>query len=237
VIDSFVLEPDQINLGSFASDVGTSREFSVYCYAEGIDLDRLEWSNPDKDRFFKLTSTPFSPAESKGHTKALKAHKVKLEVLPGLPVGPTSGSVMMFTNQGDEVDKLELKVNGTVVSEISLIGGSAFKPDSNLLTIGNLTSKDEFSTKIWLVLRGQGHESMEVAIDQKDAKESLNVSLGDRKIEATRTLIPINFDVPKGAPEVYYPGIGKGTFAQVVVRTISGKSVELPIYVKLVITK
>lgn len=237
VIDSFVLDPDSINLGSFASDVGTSREFSIYCYAEGVDLERLEWSNPDKSQYFKISQTPFSPAESEGHTKALKAYKVKVDVLPGLPVGSIGGSVQLFTNQGEEVDRLQVTVNGTAVSELSLIGGSAFKPDSNILTIGNLTSKDEFSTKLWLVLRGQGHESIEVAIDQKVAKESLKVSLGDRKVEANRTLIPINFDVPKGAPEAYYPGIGKGTFAEVVVKTTSGRAVELPIFVKLIITK
>jgi hypothetical protein len=237
VIDSFVIEPDQINLGSFASDVGTSREFSVYCYTEGVDHEGAEWSDQEKSKFFKLSSTPFSPADSEGHTKALKAHKVKLEVLPGLPVGLISGRVMLLTNQGEEVERIQVQVNGTVVSNMSLIGGSSFKPDSNVLTIGQLASNEGFSTKIWLVLRGEGHESMEVTIDQKHAKDALNVSLGDRKIEANRTLIPINFDVPKGAPEVYYPGAGKGTYAEVVVRADFGKSVEIPIYVKLIITK
>lgn len=237
VIDSFVLDPDHINLGTFAADVGTSREFSVYGYTEGVELHRLEWENTDQSKFIKLTSTPFSPSDSAGHSKALKAHKVKLEVLPGLPVGSLSGKIILQTNHGDAIDRLELAVNGTVSSEISFLGGSLFRPDLSVLTIGTVDPSSGFSTKIWLVLRGKEHEKMEVSVDQINAQESLKVSLGERKIESSRTMIPINFDVPKGAPNAYYPGNGKGTYAEVVVRANAATTVELPIHVRLIITK
>jgi hypothetical protein len=237
VIDSFVLVPDQINLGSFASDVGTSREFTVFCYAEGVDLDSVEWSSPETSQFVKLTTTPFSPAESEGHSKALKAHKVNVEVLAGMPVGPTSGRVLLNTNK-PEIDKLELKVNGTSVSEISLIGGSAFRPDQNVLTIGTLAPGEEFSTKLWLVLRGKDHQAMKVEIDQKGANDSLKVTLGEPNTkDPNRTVIPVNFDVPKGAPDVYYPGTGKSTYVEVVLRATSDRTIQLPVFVKLVIDK
>jgi hypothetical protein len=160
---------------------------------------------------------------------------VNVEVLAGMPVGPTSGKVLLNTNK-PEIDKLELKVNGTSVSEISIIGGSAFRIDQNVLTIPPLAPGEEFSTKLWLVLRGKDHQSMKVDIDQKGAKDSLKVTLGEPNTkDPNRTVIPVNFDVPKGAPDVYYPGTGKGTFVEVVLRATSDRTIQLPVFVKLVI--
>ena len=48
-------------------------------------------------------------------------------------------------------------------------------------------------------------------------------------------MIPIQFDVPKGAKEAYYPGNEKGSFAKVVIRSNSSKLPEMPVYIRLVV--
>ena len=87
------------------------------------------------------------------------------------------------------------------------------------------------------MLRGDERDGFEATIEQEGAESSLQVTIGEPKIVAERTMVPIQFDVPKGAPAVYYPGNERGTFAKVTVRTNSDKLPELPIRVALVVDK
>ncbi len=235
VIDSFVIKPSEINLGDFSSDAGASREFSVFCYTEGVDLQRFEWSSPDSAKYIKLSHSEFSPSEDPDNAKALKAYRVKLDVLPGVTVGNFSGNVMLQTN--NELDRLELRVGGRSVSDMSIIAGSLYSPESGILNLDKVSAADGFSMSVWLVLRSDDHATTEVTTEQDGANESLLVSVGERRVEKTRTLIPIKFEVPKGAKEVYYPGTGKGTFVKVLLKANSSKPTELPIHVKLMVTK
>ncbi len=235
VIDSFVLKPSEINLGDFTSDKGTSREFTVFCYTDGVDLDRLEWSNSDTAKFIKLSKEPTSPSDDPDHSKALKAYRVKLDVDPGIRVGLFNGNILLHTDGGENVDKLVMKVSGRSVSDMTIIGGRFFDSDTGIMKIENVKPSEGFSTTIWLALRGPEHESIEVTLDQPEAHDTLKVSLGKKKTEQAvkRTLIPINFEVPKNAPQVTYVGSGAGTFLRLTVRANSSKPVELPIHVRL----
>ncbi|MFO0939384.1 MAG: DUF1573 domain-containing protein [Pirellulales bacterium] len=235
VIDSFVLKPSEIGLGDFAADTGTSREFSVFCYTEGVDLSRFEWSNPETAKYIKLEHSEFQPSEDPDNAKAIKAYKVKLNVLPGLTVGNFSGNVLLHTN--NDLDRLELRVGGRSVSDMSVIAGSSFNAESGILTLDKISAAEGHSMSVWLVLRGEEHATTEVTAEQDNASETLKVSVGEKRVEKTRTLVPIKFEVPKGAKEAYYPGTGKGTFVKVLLKANSSKPTELPIHVKLIVTK
>lgn len=235
VIDSFVFKPSEINLGDFTSEDGTSREFTVFCYTEGVDLGKLEWSNPDTAKFMKLSKEPTSTSEDPDHVKALKAYRVKLDVQPGIRVGLFSGNVLLHTNGGEDVDKLVLKVSGRSVSDMTIIGGRFYDSETGIMKIENVKPSEGFTTTLWLVLRGPEHDNIEVTLDQPEAKDTLKVSLGKKKTESEvkRTLIPINFEVPKDAPQVTFSGTGEGTFLKIMLRANSSKPVELPIHVRL----
>lgn len=235
VIDSFVLKPSEIGLGDFPADTGTSREFSVFCYTEGVDLSRFEWSNPDTAKYIKLEHSEFSPSEDPDNAKALKAYKVKLEVLPGITLGNFSGNVLLHTN--NELDRLELRVGGRSVSDMSIIAGSLYNAEMGILNLDKVNAAEGMSMSLWLVLRGEEHATTEVTAEQDNASDSLTVSVGEKRVEKTRTLVPIKFEVPKGAKEAYYPGTGKGTFVRVLLKANSSKPTELPIHVKLIVTK
>jgi hypothetical protein len=238
VIDSFVFEPTSISLGDFSSEEGATREFMVYCYAdEDVVIESLEWSNSDTAKYIQMNGQPVSLEPSDRHAKANTAYRGTLQVLPGMPVGPITSKISFVTNLGDEIELPRLDVNGRVVSEISVVGGSYFQVDRNVLDVGNISSNDGFSTSIWLVARGEQQEGLEVTVEQLDAEETLKVTVGEPKKLNQRTMIPVKFDVPMGAPDVYYPGTSKGTFARVLVRTNSSKLPELPIYVRLVVSK
>lgn len=242
VIDSFVFEPSQLSLGDFSSELGVTKEVKVYCYTdEDVEIERMEWSNVNSLNNIRLDLEPISPKQSQRHSSAAKAYRVTLTASPGMPVGPLSSKISFITNHGDEIELPTLDVNGRVVSDISIVGGSYFKSEKNVLDIGNVSSREGFTTSIWLVLRGDLQEVdqqiglFEVSVEQLDGKDSLVVTVGESKIVNQRTMVPIQFEVPIGASEAYYPGTSKGTFARVIIRTNSSKLPELPIYVKLVV--
>lgn len=236
VIDSFVFEPTQIDLGDFAPDSSVSREFMVYCYSDDdVELSRLVWSNPSTQKFVSLQHSPVAVDPNGKHPKATKAYAAKLEVEPGMPIGLVSSKISFLTNHGDEIDMLEMPVNGRVVSEISVIGGSHFSSDNNILDIGNLQSGQEFSTSIWIKLNGPLQDDFELTIDQVDADGSLNVRIGEPKFVGKSKMIPVHFEVPKDAKEAYYPGTKKGTFAKVLIKSNSNKLPEFPVHVRLVV--
>lgn len=238
VIDSFVFEPTQIDLGDFAPDTPQSREFMVYCYSDDdVELSRLVWSTPATQKFVSLEFSPVTPDSSGNHAKASKAYAARLDIQPGMPIGLLSSKISFLTNHGEQIDMLEMNVNGRVISEFSVIGGSHFMADKNLLDIGNLRSDQGFSAIIWIKLSGQQQEGLQLTVDQLDAKGALNVSIGETKIVGKSKMIPVQFDVPKGAPEVYYPGNEKGSFAKVLIRSNSSKMPELPVFVRLVVAK
>jgi len=238
VIDSFVFEPTQLDLGDLAPDSTASREFTVYCYAdEDVDLTRMVWSNPSSQKFVSLQHEPIAIDPNGKHAKATKAYAAKLQVEAGMPIGLVSSKISFLTNHGDEIDMLEMDVNGRVVSEISVIGGSHFSSDNNILDIGNIQNGQDFTSSIWIKLNGQQQEGFELTIDQVDAKGALNVRVGESKIVGKSTMIPIHFDVPKDAAEAYYPGNKKGSFAKVVIKSNSSKLPEFPVYVRLVVSK
>ena len=242
VIDSFVFEPSQLSLGDFSSDVGITKDFKVYCYTdEDVEIRRMEWSHVNSLNHISLDLEPISPEQSQRHSSATRAYRVTLTANPGMSVGPLSSKISFITNHDDEIESPTLDVNGRVVSDISIVGGSYFKSERNVLDIGNVSSKEGFTTSIWLVLRGdlqqdeQQSSKFEVSVEQMDGKDSLAVTVGEAKIVNERTMVPVQFEVPIGAPEAYYPGTSKGTFARVMIRTNSSKLPELPIYVKLVV--
>jgi Protein of unknown function (DUF1573) len=238
VIDSFVMEPGLINLGSFSADTGVSREFVVYCYAEGIDVERLEWSDPRTAQYIKIDKSLLTTEEYKNERPtALKAYRVVLNVLPGMQNGPVHGKVQLFSTASVEVDKLELPVNGTVVSDLSLIGVSGLDTDLNILTLGNVSPDVGLSKKVWLVVRGADHATSQVSLEQLTETASFQASLGEKRIEENRTMYPINIVVPQGCPEASFPGTGRGMFVELVVHAKSNRSLQLPIHVQVNVKK
>ncbi|MBX3420570.1 MAG: DUF1573 domain-containing protein [Pirellulaceae bacterium] len=238
IIDSFVYEPDRIDLGDFLSYTGLSKQFMVYSYTDAdVEVTDLEWSDSSTSKYYSLSFEEVPVAEHTGHLRAARAYKGELKVAPGVPLGLVSARVQVRTSLHQEITVPDLEVYGRAVSDVTIIGGSYFVSDLNLLKIGTVSAKQGFTTSLWLVMRGDLPEDLQFTVDQLDAQKSLKVQVGEKKTDAGRIMIPINFEVPKDAPEAYYPGNDKQSCARVVIRSNSSKLTELLIRVALVVTK
>lgn len=236
VIDSFVFEPSSVDLGDFMTSQGASRQFMVYSYSDpDVELSDIQWTDSNTIGHVQINHQPAEVDLTSPHAKAHRAYRLNLSVSPGMPLGPLSTKIRFVTNHGEQIEVPELEVNGRVVSEISIVGGTSFNAQRNMLDLGTVSAQQGSSTHLYLVVRGDDREGFQVTVEQSVANESLKVQVVEPKNFDDRIMIPIHFEVPKGAPEVYYPGTGAGTFVPVLIRTSSSKLPELPVRVKVVV--
>ncbi len=236
VIDSFVFEPADIELGDFGPDVPIHKEFMVYCYAdEDFELARMQWTHAATEKFVKLEYEEVPIDSESKHSQASRTYQCKLDIRAGMPIGLVTSSISFLTNHAEVVDPLEMKVHGRVTSDLTLLGGSYFMADRNIMDIGHVSPDESFTTSLWIALRGDERKGFEATVEQLDAIDSLEVKVGEPKSESNRTLVPIQFTVPKGAKKAYYPGNTKGNYARVLLRSNSSKLTEMTIRVILVV--
>jgi hypothetical protein len=162
---------------------------------------------------------------------------VTVSFAPGLPLGPLNARIQFRTDHDDKVGMLELPVTGRVTSDLALFGGGSFNSELNLLTIGNVKSSEGTTVGLMLAVQGESRDAIEPRIESWEPKEALNVTMAEPKLVGNRKLYQIQIEVPKGAPEVFYPGTSKGTYGKIVIKTNHETMQEMPIYIRLVVVK
>lgn len=241
IASSFVLEPSQLALGDLPVTESSERTFYVFSYLEGAkELKDFEWTKEQTGELVSIDTETVPVSETpyhERHKSALVAHKITIKFAPGMPLGPLNAKIRFNTDHDDKVGGLEIPVMGRVISDISLLGGPSFDSNMSLLSIGNVNSQEGASIGLTLAVQGEARHTLEPEIASWEPREAMNVTLGEPKIVGERKLYSIHIEVPKGAPEVSYPGTGSGTYGKIVIKTNHETMQELPIYIRLVVVK
>ncbi len=240
VANSFVIEPNSLNIGELSVNDTAERTFYVFSYLkDSKKLNQFAWSKPDMRHLikFQVDQVPVEETPYERHKSAVLAHKVTVKFLPGLPLGPLSARIQFQTDREDKVGILELPVVGRVDSDLSLIGGTMFDMQLNLLSLGSVKSSEGATVGLTLIVQGDARETIKPVVESWEPKDALKVTIGEPKVEPNRTRYHIQIEVPKGAPEVSYPGTGTGTYGKIVIKTNHETMKELPIYLRLVVVK
>ncbi len=240
IAGSFVIEPAELDLGDVPVTEPTEKSFYVFCYLpDSKELTGFRWTNTNTQDYVSIYNEPVPVEETpyERHRTAVVAHKVVVTLDKGLPLGPLSSRIQFQTDLADNVGTLELPVTGRVTSDISLVGGASFNSKLSLLTLGNVKSEEGASVGVFLAVQGQDQDQIEPRIESWEPADAMNVTLGEPKISGKRKLYPIQVEVPKGAPEAYYPGNSSETYGKIVIRTNHETIREIPIFVRLVVIK
>lgn len=238
IAQSFVMEPPAMELGSFSDTETIQRTFHIFTYLDDAELlKNFEWTD-SKTRdlvHFDVKQVELDAAEFPDHANALVVHQVDVTIDPGLPIGPLSSRVEFETDQGEAVGHIGLPITGTVVGQLELRGGPSFDPRYNLVKIGNVDSSKGASVSVFLFIQGENHQDIVPEIESVLPAEALQVTLGTPKVSESKSIYPLRFEVPKGAPEVYYPATGGKNNGRVLIRTRGAVTTELPINVRLIV--
>lgn len=243
IAHSFSIEPSSLSLSNISTSEGLSRKFHVFTYLkDSEELLDFEWSDEDTREFVQIDCKPVvlegaEREEFAHHKNALKVHEVTVELKPGLRLGPISSRITFATDLGEKTGQLEVPVTGSVTGEITLFGGSSFNADLNLIDLGQVKQGETGSATVWMAVQGENRDSIVPTVETVEPEAALKVTIDEPSIRGSRKVFPLRFEVPKDAPEVYYPGGTKKSFGKVVLKTNQGESKELLIYVRLTVTR
>lgn len=238
IVSSFVSEPAELILGDVPVTERIQRTLHIFTYLEESEtLEDFSWTNKKTEEFvaIQFERLELDPDEFPKHKNARHVHRVHLDISPGMPLGPLAARIQYETDQGEKVGLMEIPVVGKITGDITLVGGKSFDPSLNMVSMGNVKSDVGASVSIWLAAQGANVDQVVPAIESVVPGESLQVSIGEPRMRGKRKMFPIRFEVPKGAPAVYYPGNSRSSFGKVVVKTNLESAPLLPIHVRLIV--
>lgn len=245
IAQSFVVEPSSLQLGDVSVNEPLTQTFHVFSYIDNSKtMEHWEWSNPETKHLvdIKVVEKEISEEEYPKHKFADAAHEVTVAFKAGLPIGPLNSRVLFGGGVEDEDEKsdiptLDVPVVGKVVGDITMFGGSSFDPDINSVDFGTISSEDGARVTVWLAAHGANRDQVQPEIISVRPENVLDVKIGEAKDRGKRRVFPITIEVPKGAPEVYYPGSSSKSFGKVRIRTNLKDGHEVSLFFKLVVKK
>lgn len=240
IADSWVMVPNDLSFGDIADSEGASKTFHVFSYLESSKTLRdFQWADPVTEEHVDVTAKriDIDPDRFPKHANAFAAYEVLVNVKPSIRTGPLSTKIRFSTDRGEDIGDLEMSVVARVVSDIMLVGGSSFDQDTNRLNLGTVKSSEGRSVKLWLRVKGENAVSFEASIASVTPEEALKATIEDPIIKSGVRLYPIQIEIPKGAPLIRFSGTSRKSYGKVVIKTNHEFTQEIPIHVRMVVTK
>lgn len=237
IIQSVIFEPAEYNFNDIATSGTSTYKFKVFSSLENVDIKALEWTDPNMQDKITLSKEELKLTEEElKDPQKVRGYEVTVEMKPGLRLGPFNSKISFITNLGDDADRVEYLVQGRVIGDIELIGGPSFDSQKNVLSIGTVESSKGAEVRLQLAVLGDSRSKAKPKVALINPSEALEVELGEPRQTESRTLYPIVFRVPKGAPEVFFPGASKHSYGRVEIETGDGLP-KVPIHIRLVVRK
>ncbi len=228
----------ELALGTISTDVGGAASFRIYGFA-GSELEIVDCnlSARSLEEYFEWEVVELAPdAVKAGQSQAKFGKEINLKIKPGLPVGPLDLSFSIVARAGEEVE-ISLPVSGRVTGDLSLLGGSTFTPDKNLLSLGRIFVGEGASAKLHLMVKGEHREEVQVSVGECVPAEFLTATIGERKSirDGEAYLYPIEVQVNKNTPSMNrLGGVGTGV-GRVMLETTHPTAKQVILYVRFAV--
>ncbi len=228
----------ELALGSISTDEGGTASFHIYGFAdEPLEIVECKLNDLDKSEYFDFELSDLTPEAVKAaQTHAKFGKEIKVDIKPGLPVGPVEQVFSIVANAGRVVN-ITVPVTGRVTGDLSLMGGSTFSPATSLLSLGRVISRDGATAKLHVMVKGKHRDDVQVTFGESDPAEYLSATVGERKaIQGGKSyLIPVTVELNKGAPPMNRLGGVDSSVGKIVLQTTHPTATELILYVRFAV--
>jgi hypothetical protein len=234
ITQGVTLTPSELVFTALPSNEPTTGKVTVLSFfADDLEIVSSKFENSEGDRQFEISYAPVSEDELKENS-AKSGVVVTVTSKPGLPLGPIRQKILLETNLEDE-EPLELPVQGTVTSDISVIGPN-WNATAGTLRFGLVESSRGASRTIKLVTRGPHRGDIEFELESK-TPEYLEVEIGERTefSGGAFTQVPVTVRVPKNILPVNHSGTRLGKLAEVRLKTNHPEVPQVRIQVQFVV--
>ena len=181
------------------------------------------FSDEETAKFFEVKTAPL-PKEEWEDSLATSAIRVSVRIKSGLPIGVVRQIIVLETNKSD-IAPMDVAVEMTVVSDISVNGPSRFNDETNMLMLGAVDSEKGAEERLHLVVKGEYKEDVEFSVLEIDPESALEVEIGDPfdlhdtdangvKTLVTR-MVPVKIRVKKGSSSVRRLGSKQGALGKI----------------------
>lgn len=214
------------------------RQFEVKIYGyrdEDLRIDGHQFSDLSTKDFFDVQTEPL-PRDEWEDPQAISGIRVTVSIKPGLPLGVVQQVIGMFTNKRD-IAPLEIAIDMTIVSDISVLGGRNFNDETNVLRLGPVLKANGKTAKLYLMVKGRHRDKVSFSLAEIDPPDALEAELGEpREISnGVVLMVPLTITVPKGSPSVHRMGSKQGSVGKIVLNTQHPEIEQLEIKVVFVV--
>lgn len=240
VAGSFVIEPSELALGDISVTDTITRKFYVFTYLErSKELKDFRWSDAKSAEKIKLEAhkVELDPQKFPEHRTAFSVHEVDMTIEPGLRLGLLNSRITFNTDVDESVGTLEVPVTGRVTGDFTFVGGPSYDSRLNVLKFGTVQSSEGAVVGMSLIVQGDQRDRSAPEVVSVNPADALKVTVGEPKLVGDRKYFPLQFEVPKGAPETHFSGANPKDFGTVVLKTNHDLVKELSIHVQLNVVK
>ncbi len=228
----------ELSFGTISTDVGGAASFQIYGFAESeLEIVECKLNAQSNEEYFAWEIDEMTPEAVKaGQAHAKFGKEVKLTIKPGLPVGPLEVSFTIVARAGEEV-KINLPVSGRVVGDLSLLGGSTFTPDKNLLSLGRVFVGEGASAKLHMMVKGEHRNDVQVSVGECDPAGYLTATIGERKSirDGDAYLFPVVVEISKDAPAMNRLGEVGASVGTIMLHTTHPIAKQVKLYVRFAV--
>ena len=237
VLEAILFQPSELTLSSVTTTNSVVTEARLLCNLPGkLNVLSHEWSNPDLANFFEVEIEPLTESEiARYRTKS--GYALKVTVKKGLPLGSLS-QILRIKTDWPGMEEMELPIQGTVVSEVSILSAKNFDAKKNVLTIGLVKSEKGAKVMLPVLIKGPLREQVEVSVGSFVPETSFKVTLGEPKSinDGLVRMVPLHIEIPPGSPQVsLLGGSDQADFGKIILHTTHPEAKELRIWVRFAV--
>ena len=160
------------------------------------------------------------PAVYADEKHASGAEEVTLAVKSGLLLGPINQTIQLEV-QAKEKHTFEIPIDGTVVSDITLVGNSRLDSENNVLRMGPVKRSEGAKADLRVLVKGPHRENVQLTVGEVDPEGILRATLGQpsKIADGAILLFPLTIEVAKDARVINRLGTDQGPSGRVVINT------------------
>lgn len=221
---------------SFTKRRDDEKKLSATIFAtkgEPIEVLSHKLANSSTAEFFDVEFLPLVETDRLfGRDSGIR---VQITVKPGLPLGRIRQQIVFHTNR-EERPELSLAIDGTIEGDVSLVGAN-WDRHNEVVQIGTVQNRAGETSRIFLMFRGPNRLDVDVRVAEIEPSW-LQVHVGEPEpISDGRVIrVPLEIEIPQGAPSASFLGPGRGGYATIVLETGHPDAPRLPIQVRFAVS-
>jgi len=227
--------PEEVTFNSVTAGEPVTSSVDLFDYIETpVSIVSHECTEKNTAAMFDVKWAPMKPEVIAKETGAKSGLQLRVTLKPGLPVGTFKQTIRLKTNLPG-IDVFELPINGSVVSDLAVIGGG-WDEEHSLLTIGTVKAGEETSRRLIVVARGPFRDQVRLKVAEV-WPDLVKVELQPASATAGQTLrqFPIVVRIPKGSPPADHLGSETAKCGRVLLETNHPRAPKLLIRVRFAV--